>query len=190
MQNLNALQAREFSKTGMQTFRALETLPLPVIAVVNGYCLGGGCELAMSCDWILASEKAVFGQPEVNLGIIPGFGGNQRLSRQVGESMALELITTARQIKADEAQAIGLVNHLYPADALMDEALAMARLIVTKGPIAVRSAKQAIQRGQDMDLHNACVFDSQIFGLTCSTEDQKEGMKAFLEKRKAEFKNQ
>lgn len=187
MKELTALQAKDFSLKGMRTFRSLETLPVVTIAVVNGFCLGGGCELATSCDWILASEKAVFGQPEVNLGVTPGFGGTQRLTRLLGKAMALEMITSARQVKADEAQARGLANHVYPAEILMEEALKMARLVASKGPYAVRQAKEAIQRGQDMDLDNACVLESDAFALCFATSDQKEGMGAFLEKRKAAF---
>jgi len=188
MQSFTAMEGKDFSLKGMRAFRSLETLPIPVIAVVNGYCLGGGCELAMSCDWILASEKAVLGEPEVGLGVTPGFGGTQRLTRLVGRAMALELVTTARQVRAEEARQIGLVNHVYPADALMEEAMKMARSIVSKGPVSVRLAKEGVQRGQDMDLDNACILESELFGLCFSTEDQKEGMAAFLQKRKAEFR--
>jgi len=188
MQGFTAMEGKIFSLRGMKSFRSLETLPIPAIAVVNGYCLGGGCELAMSCDWILASEKAVFGQPEASLGVTPGFGGTQRLTRLVGRAMALELVTTARQVKAEEARQIGLANHVYPAETLMEEALKMARSIVAKGPVAVRLAKEGVQRGQDLDLDNACVLESELFGLCFSTDDQKEGMSAFLEKRKADFR--
>lgn len=189
MQDLSPVEARLFSQKGIRAFRALETLPIPTIAVVNGYCLGGGCEVAMGCDWILASDKAIFGLPEVNLGVIPGFGGTQRLARRIGKPRALELTITGRQIKAEEALSYGLVNRIFPADALMEEALNMARTIAAKAPIAVRNIKEAIWRGQDMDLDNACALENQMFGLCFSTLDQKEGMKAFLEKRKAEFKN-
>ena len=187
MRSFSAVEAKTFSLKGLRVFRKLENLPVPTIAVVNGYCLGGGCELAMSCDWILAGERAVFGQPEVGLGVTPGFGGTQRLTRLVGRAMAMEMVTTGRQVKADEAKQIGLANHVYPAESLMDEALSMARAVASKGPVAVRLAKEAIQRGQDMDLDNACVLESDIFGLCFATEDQKEGMGAFLEKRKARF---
>ena len=187
MQDFVALQGQAFAERGIRAFGALETLPVPVIAAVNGYCLGGGCELAMSCDWILAADTAVFGQPEVKLGIIPGFGGGQRLSRRVGKARALELVTSGRQVSADEAHAIGLTNHVYPAHELMAEALKVARLIAHNGPIAVRLAKEAVRRGEGMDLDDACSLDSHLFGLTCSTADQKEGMRAFLEKRDAEF---
>jgi enoyl-CoA hydratase len=189
MQEMSLMQGRQFALDMMATFRKFETLPVPAIAVVNGFALGGGNELAMSCDWILASETAVFGQPEVNLGVTPGFGGTQRLSRLVGRARALELITTGRQVKADEALRIGLANHVYPVDQLMNEALNMARLIASKGPIAVRLCKEAIQRGQDMDLDNACQFEAQVFGLCFATEDRKEGMGAFVEKRPAQFSN-
>lgn len=187
MQNFSAVEAKEFSLQGLRVFRSLENLPVPVIAVVNGYCLGGGCELAMSCDWILASDKALFGQPEVNLGVTPGFGGTQRLTRLVGRALALELITTARNLKADEALAVGLATHVYPTEALREEAFKMARAIASKGPVAIRLAKETIQRGQDLDLDNACVLESDAFALCFTTGDQKEGMTAFLEKRKANF---
>ncbi|MBI5442566.1 MAG: enoyl-CoA hydratase/isomerase family protein [Deltaproteobacteria bacterium] len=187
MKDQTPLEAKEFSLKGLRTFRSLENLPLVTIAVVNGFCLGGGCELAMSCDWILASDRALFGQPEVNLGVIPGFGGTQRLQRLIGRNRALELITTARNVKADEALALGLVNHVHPAENLHDEALAMARTVASKGPAALRLAKEAVQRGQDLDLDNGCVLESDLFALCFATQDQKEGMGAFLEKRKAHF---
>lgn len=188
MKDKTALEGQAFSQKGMRAFRRLETLPIPVIAVVNGYCLGGGCELAMSCDWIIASEKAQFGQPEVNLGVTPGFGASQRLPRLIGRAKAMELLVTGRQIKAAEAAEWGLVNHVYAVDELMEKALEAARLICTKGPVAVNLVKQAVQRGQDIDLENACLLESEVFGLCFSTDDQKEGMGAFLEKRSAEFK--
>lgn len=188
MQNKTAVEGAEFSQTAIGVLRQLELLQIPVIAVVNGYCLGGGCELAMACDWILASENAIFGQPEVNLGITPGFGGTQRLARLIGPARAMELIVSGRQVKADGACAWGLTNHVYAKDRLMEEALLMARLICEKGPIAVRLGKQALVRGQDLDLDNACNLESQLFGLCFSTDDQKEGMAAFLEKRGPDFK--
>lgn len=188
MRDYSAEEARAFSAQGMRVMHALEALPVPVIALVNGYALGGGCELAMSCDWILAAENAVFGQPEVNLGIPPGFGGTQRLTRLVGRALALELLITARQVKAEEALRIGLVNHVSPAAALKDRGLDMARTIAGKGPVAVRLAKQAAQRGQDLDLANACVLETGAFALAFATADQKEGMRAFCEKRPAQFR--
>lgn len=189
MQGLKPMQAKAFSEKGLGVLRSLE-LGVPTIAVVNGYCLGGGNELAMSCDWVLASDRAVFGQPEVGLGVTPGFGGTQRLTRLVGPARAMELVTTGRNVKAEEALAIGLVNHVYPADQLMDEALKMARTIASKGPVSVRLAKEAIQRGQHMDLDSAGLLESEVFGLCFATADQKEGMTAFVEKRKAEFKGE
>jgi enoyl-CoA hydratase len=188
MQALSADQARAFSESGMRVMHALEALPVPVIALVNGYALGGGCELAMACDWIIASERAVFGQPEVNLGIPPGFGGTQRLTRLVGRARALELVTTARQVKADEALAIGLVTRVVPAAELLEAGLAVARTIAAKAPVAVRLAKQAVQCGQDLDLANACAHETSLFALAFATADQQEGMRAFVEKRLARFR--
>lgn len=187
MQNYTPEQARAFSEKGMRVMHALEALPVPVIALVNGYALGGGCELAMACDWILASDNAVFGQPEVNLGIPPGFGGTQRLTRRVGRAMALELLTTARQIKADEALRIGLANHVYPTAELKVRGLEMALTIAAKGPVAVSLAKQAVQCGQSLDLASACELETNVFARAFATQDQKEGMRAFLEKRAAKF---
>lgn len=190
MADYTPMQAKDYSLKALHAFRSLENLNIPAIALVNGYCLGGGCELAMSCDWILAGEKAIFGQPEVNLGVTPGFGGSQRLLRMVGRAMAMEMLMTGRQVKADEALAIGLVNHVFPPELLMGKAMEMARLIASKGPVAVRLTKEVAQRGQDVDLFNACVLESEVFGLTFSTHDQKEGMRAFLEKRPAQFRGQ
>lgn len=189
MKSKSALEARTFADKGQKTLRKFEILAIPVIAVVNGFALGGGCELAMSCDWIIASERAQFGQPEVNLGVTPGFGGSQRLPRLIGRAKAMELVITGRQIKAAEAKEWGLVNHVYGAEELMDKAIETARLIMSKGPAAVRLTKESVQRGQDMDLDNACILEKELFALCFATEDQKEGMGAFLEKRKAEFKN-
>lgn len=187
MQNATIEQAREISERGMQVMHALEALQLPVIALVNGYALGGGCELALACDWILAAENAVFGQPEVNLGIPPGFGGTQRLPRRIGMARALELIATARQVKAAEAAAIGLVNHVYPAAELMAKGLEMARIIAAKGPAAVRLVKEAVQRGANLDLYTACTLETDLFARAFGTQDRKEGMAAFIEKRPPRF---
>lgn len=188
MVDMSAVEGQHFSGEALRVFRALELLPIPVIALVHGYALGGGCELALACDFILASEDAVFGQPEVNLGISAGFGGTQRLPRRVGPAMALELLLSGRFVKADEARAIGLANHVYPRDELLPKALELARLIAAKGPLAVRYTKQLVQRGQDMDLDGACIMESDVFGLLCSTEDKREGMQAFLEKRPPHFR--
>ena len=187
MAELNAAQAQAFSEKGMQVMHALETLPVPVIALVQGYALGGGCELALACDWIIASERAVFGQPEVNLGIPPGFGGTQRLSRRIGAARALDLITTARQVKAAEALAVGLVNQVVPADELRGTGMDVARTIAAKGPVAVRLAKQAVHRGQGMSLADGCAYETAAFALAFATTDQREGMQAFLQKRAAKF---
>jgi enoyl-CoA hydratase len=187
MQDMSLEQAREFSEKGVRVMHSLEALPVPVIALVNGYALGGGCELALACDWILASDNALFGQPEVNLGIPPGFGGTQRLPRRVGPARALELLTTARQVKAQEAAAIGLANHVYPASELRAKGLEMARVISAKGPIAVRLAKRAVQNGLNLDLFAACALETDLFAEAFASDDRKEGMRAFLDKRPARF---
>ncbi|WP_298607713.1 enoyl-CoA hydratase-related protein [uncultured Thiothrix sp.] len=188
MQSKSAIEGQAFGRKGMQAFRSLELLPIPVIAVVHGFALGGGCELAMSCDWIIASEQAQFGQPEVALGVTPGFGGTQRLSRLVGRSKALELLVSGRRIDAATALAWGLVNHVYPVDDLMKEALKIAREIAAQAPLAVQMCKQLVIRGQDLELATACLLEEQAFGLSFSTQDQKEGMAAFVEKRTALFR--
>mgnify|MGYP001354209310 CR=1 FL=1 len=187
MQNATIEQAREFSEKGTRVMHALEALPIPAIALVNGYALGGGCELALACDWILAADNAVFGQPEVNLGIPPGFGGTQRLPRRIGPARALELLTTARQVKADEAVAIGLANHVVPASGLKAKGLEVARTIASKAPAAVRLAKQAVHRGASLDLFAACALETDLFAQAFATRDRQEGMSAFLEKRPAKF---
>ncbi len=160
----------------------------PIIAAVSGYCLGGGNELAMNCDLIIASETATFGQPEVNVGIIPGAGGTQRLPRVVGKYKAMEMILTGKPISADEAFRIGLVNHLVPPESLMEEAKKIATDIASKPPISIRSAKEAILRAQDTTLEVGLEFERKAFYMLFATEDGKEGMKAFLEKRKPNFK--
>jgi enoyl-CoA hydratase len=187
MRNAMIEQARDFSERGVRVMHALEALPVPVIALVNGYALGGGCELALACDWILAADHAVFGQPEVNLGIPPGFGGTQRLPRRIGPARALELLTTARQVEAEEAAAIGLANQVCPSSELRAKGLEMARTIASKGPVAVRLAKQAVQRGANLDLFAACALETDLFAQAFATQDQKEGMSAFLERRPAKF---
>jgi enoyl-CoA hydratase len=187
MERMSALQGREFALEGHATLRALELAPFPVIALVNGFALGGGCELALACDWIVASDKAVFGQPEVNLGIVPGFGGTQRLTRLVGKAMALEMICTGRQVKAAEALALGLVNHVVAPEAQQDEGLKLARMVAAKGPVAVKMAKHLVHRGQDIDLANANAMEADVFGYVFATDDRREGMAAFLGKRPAKF---
>lgn len=190
MESLNAIQGREFGALGQAVFTAVENLPIPVIAAVNGFALGGGCELAMACDIRLACEKARFGQPEVSLGITPGFGGTQRLPRLIGAGPAKELIFTGMNIDANEALRLGLVNRIYPADTLMDEARKLAHKIIANAPLAVRLCKAAINRGLQADIDTALSIEADVFGLCFSTQDQKEGMNAFINKRKADFAGQ
>jgi enoyl-CoA hydratase len=188
MQKLNPVEGRAWGMLGQQIFREIEKLEKPVIAAVNGFCLGGGCELAMAADIRLASEKAKFGQPEVGLGITPGHGGTQRLPRLVGEGRAMEICLTASMINAQEAYRIGLVNHVYPPEKLMEEAKAMAQRIMHNAPIAVRHSKAAINRGMQVDIDTAMEIEADLFGICFSTSDQREGMEAFSGKRKAAFK--
>ena len=184
MANYNVEQATAYGKKGNDLFRKIETFPLPVIAAVNGFALGGGCELAMSCDIRVCSDNAVFGQPETGLGITPGFGGTQRLARLVPLGYAKQLIYSARNIKADEAYRIGLVNAIYPLAELMDNAKKLANTISMNAPIAIRNSKKAINDGLQVDIDSAIKIEEEIFGSCFASEDQKEGMKAFLEKRK------
>ncbi|MBQ5755351.1 MAG: enoyl-CoA hydratase/isomerase family protein [Oscillospiraceae bacterium] len=184
MSTMTKAEGEAFGKQGNDIFRMIETFPLPVVAAVNGFALGGGCELCMCCDIRICAENALFGQPEVGLGITPGFGGTQRLARLVGPGMAKQLIYTARNIKADEALRIGLVNAVYPAEELMPAALKMAAGIAANAPIAVRNCKKAINEGLDVDMDAAVVIEEKLFGDCFETHDQKEGMGAFLEKRK------
>lgn len=187
MAALNAAQGEAFGKRGADVFRRLETLPCPVIAAVNGFALGGGCELAMACDIRLCSDNAKFGQPEVGLGIIPGFSGTVRLARLVGQGMAKMLIYSGRAIKSDEALRIGLVQAVVPQAELMDRALELANQIAANAPLAVQAAKLCINVEYDMDAENAIAFESKAFGSCFATDDQKQGMRAFLEKGKCEF---
>lgn len=180
---------RAWGQYGSKLMRTLELLQIPTIAAVNGFALGGGCELALSCDLIIASTKAKFGQPEVGLGITPGFSGTQRLARRVGVAKAKELILTGEMIRADEAEKIGLINKMCEPEALMDEALVMAKKIAKNSPIAVKYSKAAIDRGIDQDIDNGIRTENELFAMCFATEDQKEGMNAFLEKRSPEFKN-
>ncbi|SPD75043.1 enoyl-CoA hydratase-isomerase [uncultured Desulfobacterium sp.] len=190
MVNLTPIQLRKFSRDGQEILFRLEALPIPVIACVNGFALGGGTEITMACDFIYASETAKFGQPEINLGVIPGFGGTQRLSRLVGKSMAKELCMTGVMISAQEAKAIGLVNKVFPPDKLWEEAMKAARAMATKGRVSMRAMKRCIDRGYDVDLHSGCYMESDAFALCMASPDGKEGMTAFLEKRAAEFKGE
>ncbi len=184
MSSLTKAEGEAFGKKGNDLFRKIETFPIPVIAAVNGFALGGGCEISMSCDIRICSDNAVFGQPEVGLGITPGFGGTQRLARLVSPGMAKQLIYTARNIKADEAYRIGLVNQVVPAAELMDTALKMASTIAANAPIAVRNCKKAINDGLQTDMDKAIVIEEKLFGDCFETEDQKAAMANFLEKDK------
>ena len=184
MSTLTKAEGEAFGKKGNDVFRKLETMPVPTIAAINGFALGGGCELSMSCDIRICADTAVFGQPEVGLGITPGFGGTQRLARLVSPGMAKQLIYTARNIKADEALRIGLVNAVYPAEELMAAAEKMADTIAKNAPIAVRACKKAINEGLDVDMDQALVIEEKLFGSCFETEDQRNGMTAFLEKRR------
>lgn len=183
MKDLNEEQGKEFGILGNNVFRRLENLDKPVIAAISGFALGGGCELAMSCDIRIASEKAKFAQPEAGLGITPGFGGTQRLARIVGLGKAKEMIYTCDMIKADEAYRIGLVNKVVPLESLMDEAKAMANKIIANAPIAVKYCKDAINRGMQVDIDKAILIEAEDFGKCFDSEDQVEGMTAFLERR-------
>ena len=183
MSTLSSAEAKAFGLFGNQVFLKLENLSKPTIAAVNGFALGGGCELSMACDIRLASEKAKFGQPEVGLGITPGFAGTQRLPRIVGVSKAMELILTAKVIKADEAKAIGLVSEVYPAEELMDKAMELANAICANAQIAVQESKRCIRMGMQTDIATGSAFEAEAFGVCCGTADKDEGMGAFLEKR-------
>ena len=190
MKGFSSVDGKKFGVHGGSVFLKLENMSKPVIAAVNGFALGGGCELSMACDIRLASEKAKFGQPEVGLGITPGFGGTQRLARIVGISNAMELILTARTIGAAEAKELGLVSHVYPPDELMDKALELANAIASNAQVAVRQSKAAIRRGLQTDIYTGAAYESEAFGLCFATEDQKDAMAAFLKKEKLPgFKN-
>ena len=167
--------------------KTIQNFPKPVIAAINGFALGGGCELAMSCDIRLASEKAKLGQPEVGLGIIPGYGGTQRLPRFVGRGKALQLFLTGEMISAQEAHRIGLIEEVYPPDQLMPKAMEMAEAICSKGPLAIQMVKECVNRGLDVILTAGCDLEKANFGSICGTGDKNEGMEAFLEKRKPSF---
>jgi enoyl-CoA hydratase len=182
------VSAREHARRGQALFDRIERLGTPVIAAVNGFALGGGCELAMACTLRLAAENARFGQPEINLGLIPGYAGTQRLPRLVGRGRALELLLTGQQITADEAWRIGLVNRVVPAAQLLAEARTLAQALAAKAPIAVRYILQAVAGGLEMSFGDAQDYEATLFGLVSATEDMREGTRAFLEKRPAEFK--
>ena len=187
MRALSPVEGEAFSRLGHAATGALESLAIPTIAAVNGFALGGGCELALACDWIYASSKARFGQPEVNLGLLPGFGGTTRLVRRVGLAWAKELVLTGAPIAADEALRIGLANRVFEPEALLDAAVAAGEAIAAKGPVAVAAAKRVMQQGQDADVRTAHALEQQAFGLIFATDDRAEGMTAFLEKRDPSF---
>ncbi len=189
MQNISPLEGRAFGKFGQAIFNKLENIPQPVIAAVNGFALGGGCELAMACDIRIASDKAKFGQPEVGLGIVPGFGGTQRLPRLIGKGRAKELLYTADMINAEEAYRIGLVNRIVAADELLSTAKELAEKIMARAQAAVRLCKAAVNTGMDTDLESGIAYEAEVFGLCFATADQKEGMSAFIGKRKPNFSN-
>lgn len=187
MRDMNPLESRAFSEKGQRVLARIEGLEKPVIAAVNGFALGGGCELAMACDIRLASEEAKFGQPEVNLGIIPGFAGTQRLARLIGEGRAKELILTGEVIDAQTALSYGLVNKVVPADQLMDQAMSLAKKIASKGPLAVAMVKTVIHKGLQVDQGSGAAMETDAFALCFATGQAQEGMSAFLEKRKPEW---
>ncbi|KPL19038.1 MAG: hypothetical protein AMJ92_04880 [candidate division Zixibacteria bacterium SM23_81] len=187
MRDMDSLEARTFSRQGQRVLDRIESMEKPVIAAINGFALGGGCELAMACDIRLASDQATLGQPEVNLGVIPGFAGTQRLARLIGEARAKELIFTGEIIDAQTACSYGLVNKVVPADGLLDEAMTLARKIATKGPLAVSFAKAVIHRGLQVDQGSGTALETDAFALCFASGQAREGMTAFLEKRKPEW---
>ena len=182
------VSGREHAMTGQHVLDLIEHLGKPVIAAINGFALGGGCELAMACTIRIAADTAKLGQPEINLGLIPGYAGTQRLTRLIGRGRALELLLTGDQVTAQEAHRLGLVNRVVPAAELMAEAKKLAATLAAKAPIAIRYILDAVDKGVEMPFAQAQVFEATLFGLVASTEDMREGTKAFLEKRKAEFK--
>lgn len=184
----NSLQAKYFSQKGHEVMNKIGDLAIPAIAAVNGYALGGGCEMALACDFIYASNTAVFGLPEITLGLIPGFGGSQRLARAIGAALTKELVYTGKMIKAEEAKAMGLVNQVFDAASLMEETMKTARAIAMKGKVSLRAAKQAISNGLNTDLATGLSIEQDAFALCMASEDAKEGTGAFLEKRKPVFK--
>jgi enoyl-CoA hydratase len=189
LRDMSPAQAREMALLAHRTYAAIEQSHKPFIAAVNGYALGGGCELSMACDIRIASENAKFGQPEINIGILPGFGGTQRLPRLVGKGRALEIILSGDMLDAAEALRIGLVNRVVPQAELAATARHLAQKIAAKGRVAIQLCKQAVVNGLEMDLTKACVYEAELFGYSFSTNDQKEGMSAFLEKRAAVFRD-
>jgi len=189
MQALDAIDGKAFGRLGHEVMDAVATVAQPVIAAVNGFALGGGCELAIACDIRYASQNAKFGLPEVKLGVIPGFGGTQRLPRLIGKGLASELLFSGNLIDAEEARRIGLVNRVVTQEDLLPACIELAANIAARGPVAVRMCKESVSNGLEMDLKRGCAYERELFALCFATADQKEGMAAFLEKREAEFKN-
>ncbi len=188
MKDFNPEQAEEFSLRGQAAFQALQDFPGPVLAAINGFALGGGLEVALACDILLASEKAKVGLPETTLAVVPGFGGTQRLPRRVGPGWAKRLMFTGEILDAESALAIGLVDSIHPADELLEDAKSLARQAIKNGPLAVKECKRLVDHGMDMPLGEAIAMESRAFGAIFATADRKEGMAAFLEKRKASFR--
>lgn len=188
LEALDPLGAKQFAQAGQWALFALEAMDIPVIACVNGFALGGGCEIAMACDFIYAGEIAKFGQPEINLGLIPGFGGTQRLCRLVGRARAKELCMTGRMLSAAEAFEMGLVARVFPDETLWDDTMAEAKKIAQKGAVSLRAVKHVIDNGFDVDLRNGCALEVEAFSVCFASEDHKEGTRAFLEKRAPAFK--
>ncbi|MBT7086503.1 MAG: enoyl-CoA hydratase/isomerase family protein [Desulfobacterales bacterium] len=188
LDGLNALQAKYYIKKGQDNISRLQELPIPVIAAVNGFALGGGCEMALGCDIVYASENAKFGLPEITLGFIPGYGGTQRLAKLVGPNVAKEMIFTGKMISAGEAKEIGLVNRVCPVDSLIKEAKETAMTISDRGKVSIRAAKQAVNIGMDTDMVTGCKVEADACAMCMASEDAKEGTSAFLEKRKPDFK--
>jgi len=188
MSAMSPVEAKRFADRGQKLFHRIEALPFPVIAAVNGFALGGGCELALSCDFIYAAEGAKLGQPEVNLGVIPGFGGTQRLVRRIGNARARELVFTGDMVSAEQALAMGLVNAVFPAAELVMRARDAALKIASRGPLAVAAAKRVMLLGEATDLDAACELEAQAFAGLFGSEDQRGGMKAFMEKAKPTFR--
>jgi enoyl-CoA hydratase len=185
---MSALEGRAFARHGQRVMRELEELPIPVIAAVNGFALGGGLELALACDLVLASQSAKFGQPEINLGIIPGFGGTQRLARRIGVAAARLMIYSGEAVTAEEALRLGLVNRVLPSGELLPEAQKLAATLAGKAPVALQQAKTAINVGADVDLADGCRYEAEAFGVAFGSEDRIEGLRAFLDKRRPIFK--
>lgn len=190
LSGLSALQAKSYAQKGQNIINKIESLPIPVIAAVNGYALGGGTEMALVCDFIYASEKASLGLPETNLGLIPGFGGTQRLSRLIGPNQAKELIFTGKIIPASQALSLGLVNQVFPQESLMDEVMATARLLASKAKVSLRAAKEAVDNGLNTDLVTGLRIEQDAFAICMASEDAQEGTSAFIEKRKPVFKGE